>query len=703
MSINTESRSQNRQYQTCVVANVYPPASKRIVDLAHIRISDLRPGNHHFDSVLLLRATGYPEGDRPVRVAVEDRYGAVERLVVHHTPDTDPPEQWILRGAIIAVKEPVYETDPDGAQGRIRVDHLSNVVRLAENDHRVPQAFRPAVPAPPKFATTWQAEGHTARQRDDFIKANDCYSEALSACPAADRTLRQALQRSRAESCQHLGRHEAALDEALASIILATGVQDDVTAHHNAAAYHRAGLATYGLRRFREAAGYFRDADRCAPGTALTKRLLDQTLERIGEEDTGVYDFVAMSNGVSTQHNRLDHADFLKRCEVRDAEDRGQGLFATEDIKAGELVLVEKAFGLAFASDEPQITDRILDTANDCDHIGPDARLLYALLKTLSLNTQQAARFFALYDGGYEYPTELQDIDGVPVIDTFRTLAIATRNRFCCPSVRSTDYFLHPNLRPAKHQDDESSGEPSSGVWLRASRINHACDGNVVRCWIGDMLILHASRDIKRGGEITLQYVLPKVTGVDTQDATERTWGFRCDCALCERDMRTPEEKLIRRKALAEEVRKFMRDEDADDADGAMVSKGKKLYYEMKKTFDGRVFAGKPRPVLIELGEWLCRAYRGRSSHDHVVECALRLLRDHGYNITVTPEGLAVDESHCTLGYLASDAAVFASVAYSALGERENAKRFAELARKLWQTIYAEMRGFEGRYGKLKV
>jgi len=47
------------------------------------------------------------------------------------------------------------------------------------------------------------------------------------------------------------------------------------------------------------------------------------------------------------------------------------------------------------------------------------------------------------------------------------------------------------------------------GLWLLPSFVNHSCCPNARRLHVGDYLIVHASRDLKAGEEITFAYLDP--------------------------------------------------------------------------------------------------------------------------------------------------------------------------------------------------
>ena len=53
---------------------------------------------------------------------------------------------------------------------------------------------------------------------------------------------------------------------------------------------------------------------------------------------------------------------------------------------------------------------------------------------------------------------------------------------------------------------------------MNAAYTNHACNGNAMRSFIGDMIIMKATRDINKGEEILMPYRLPHVDNNVTQE-----------------------------------------------------------------------------------------------------------------------------------------------------------------------------------------
>lgn len=100
----------------------------------------------------------------------------------------------------------------------------------------------------------------------------------------------------------------------------------------------------------------------------------------------------------------------------------------------------------------------------------------------------------------------------------------------------------------------------SSGVWSMASYINHSCLSNARRSFIGDMMIVRASRDLPPNAEITFWYKSPLNCDLKDLPVNLQHWGFKCDCILCQ-DTRSLSRSVLsnRDKLLADLQRLFKR------------------------------------------------------------------------------------------------------------------------------------------------
>ncbi len=75
----------------------------------------------------------------------------------------------------------------------------------------------------------------------------------------------------------------------------------------------------------------------------------------------------------------------------------------------------------------------------------------------------------------------------------------------------------------------------AGGVFLKACRINHSCDANSQNFWNENLnqLTIHASKDIRRGEEITISYMSGSENRRVRQEQLWENFNFTCYCQTC--------------------------------------------------------------------------------------------------------------------------------------------------------------------------
>ncbi len=186
-------------------------------------------------------------------------------------------------------------------------------------------------------------------------------------------------------------------------------------------AYFCAGRAAYELTAYEECKNYFEHALQLSPNDPKTRKELTRAENRIQEEQQGIYEFDSMIRSVTEHNIHLDHADYAQNIEIRSAATHGRGLFSTQFIKAGSLVLCEKAFCLPDMYCEDRPKDLILYNFNSSSRTQRPAQaaLFLKLKQKLYENPHLSSKFFDLDGGSYvRSGKEGKLVDGVPVIDS---------------------------------------------------------------------------------------------------------------------------------------------------------------------------------------------------------------------------------------------------------------------------------------------
>ena len=507
------------EYRTWPISDPYPPSTTPLLNLKPIGISELRLQTRHEGRALILRTFGDPSRRSSVQNGIEDKNGDVKLLLLHNSDPKADVSSILPNNTFFAIKEPLYKITASYIFA-VRVDHPSDLVRLPSTHPLVPVQFGLKALEVGENASKYKDIGNAAFKAKQYPSALEAYTKGLHACSKDDDSLNRDLHRNRSIVNIYQGRYEAALDDACAALT-PDAVDNEVDLKNNFKALYRAGRALYCLEQFSEAHVKFENLLQISPDDKDGQEQLTRTKARLEESATGKYDFTATSNSSKGGPTRVDCASFTANVENRPAGKKGRGLFATKDIKAGELVLVEKAFCV---SSQPKIGDGtpvIMNLDSGVALLGPHAAIVQDLFQKMSRNAKQASRLLDLCEGGYLPKCEAKTVGGMTAIDMFQLTAISSLNCFGCG------------------EPDAPKGTNPAGLWVVASYSNHACDANAISAFLGDCIILRATKDIEKGQEVSTRYRARDFDYIENQQALQNTWKFQCDCTMCAADAQT--------------------------------------------------------------------------------------------------------------------------------------------------------------------
>jgi SET domain-containing protein len=198
---------------------------------------------------------------------------------------------------------------------------------------------------------------------------------------------------------------------------------------------------------------------------------------------------------------------------------------------------------------------------------------------------EQVLRLYGDYKGA---GTKLQQVDGEPIIDTFQIHDIVQRNAF----------------GPGQQTEDEDISNASTGLWIRASYINHSCIPNSKKDFISDLVVFRATRRIQAGEEITHSY--DESSDYELRKTTiRRSWDFECRCQLCVVEEAESEDLRRRRIKAESKANEFAQNNNPVGASGIVVRRAKMLRQALNETYDVKKYKGLPRRGLSVIDEWL--------------------------------------------------------------------------------------------------
>lgn len=192
--------------------------------------------------------------------------------------------------------------------------------------------------------------------------------------------------------------------------------------HYEDALYRKA-QALYDLRRFIESMDILSLCCKKYPQNGRARKLLRDATNRCVEETSGKYPFREMQDNARNGITRLDHATYVGNIEVRQTRSSGRGLFTTAKVRAGDLLLCEKAFGCVHSRKDALGNNysQGYSLRLDCATAVPTARteLTLQVIRELNCRPSSIPQLMDLHHGSYTSVVPLsQGPRGQPIIDS---------------------------------------------------------------------------------------------------------------------------------------------------------------------------------------------------------------------------------------------------------------------------------------------
>ncbi|KAF2122993.1 hypothetical protein BDV96DRAFT_481710 [Lophiotrema nucula] len=587
-SLMADMEDRTDKLPAITVGQPYPPCTATLQTLQPMRLAELRLDTHHRGRRLTVQRVSpvVTLAARSWTMIQGDGEAEIERLEIclHKTRHG---EDLLESGSTFVIKEPFFTLTEEG-EGTLRVDHPSDLCVIYDLRKEAEDlADEEAV------AKKLKDQGNASLRQQQLALAHASYSEGLRLILPKDTSqsgveLTRDLHRNRALINLQLDQLDDAKTDAIASLI---GAEDERSKQLDSKAYSRAGSAAYNLGEYAEAKRYFSEQDRLTPGDKEARVWLRRIEKRLREQSSGIYEWTAIRAGVSRTRPRVDATSHISNIEVKESEGRGRGLFATRSIPAGDVVMCEKAFCVIWGHEREALTAMTYDMRDDRIRVSP-VGLTKAVVEKLLDNPSRIQQVMDLY-GDYQGAgtASATKTDEGPVIDAFRVHDIIARNAF----------------GPGSQFGEESARKASTGLWVRAAYINHSCVFNVTKEFVGDMMVLRATRPIAPGEELFHAYDL--APDYDTrQKSLLTTWGFECDCALCVAEKADGPNLRKKRSQLVSEADQMVQKTHWADAKRVAIARAQRLAKAIEDTYTGEYWEGVPRAEAQGIREWLSRA-----------------------------------------------------------------------------------------------
>ncbi|CAM9101485.1 unnamed protein product, partial [Phaeothamnion confervicola] len=209
---------------------------------------------------------------------------------------------------------------------------------------------------------------------------------------------------------------------------------------------------------------------------------------------------------------------------------RGRGLVTTRSVECGELLLVSR----------PVATHEATAPGGFEGLDGMTVPLATAVLERARRSPADLQRIYMLWGGdaradvlagGMAYGASR--LPPVPTIDMFRSDAAAAA-AFAGPAAVDEARVRRIVGRNRRHGACNPSDHLHRGaaLYLLPSFINHSCVPNAAEVYVGEALVVRASRPLALGEEVTTAY-FDVLAPLDERQQNAASWGFSCRCQRC--------------------------------------------------------------------------------------------------------------------------------------------------------------------------
>ncbi|GFZ43667.1 hypothetical protein JCM24511_01387 [Saitozyma sp. JCM 24511] len=462
-------------------------------------------------------------------------------------------------GCVLAIREPYVRFAVNGNVA-VRVDVPSDVIVL-HHSHPTIQDLRWAYPPVAAFRPSTEQlkeAGNKAMARKDYMVSIVKYSIALTATiehlPPA---LHLALLLNRAQAYLFNGKPGSAYRDCLAARIFMDEHPDVVQPHHRERLAYRSAQAAYDMRLYDRAGRFVQECNQL--GVKQGALLEEMITARQREAKEGSYNWETMFEA-SIEKNApfLDVADYTGSVTVARIPAKGRGLITTQDVKAGELLLVSKALVAAYQAETPGLTVINVDFEHNLmsktSHVTAKVKAVHQLMDNIGLGKM----FDSLQAGtsgschlSSPVVTEDQQLSALlqPYnVDPARLEGILNDNAFGFMQLSKQANTFHPE------RGNDTTDTPTRLFGL-PSLMNHSCIPNTSSFSLGDLMVVRALHDLQKGTEITTSYFPGDEPAASRFDKSTK-WSSKCDCQLCTDD--AAEDHSRRAKMLLAEFAPLM-------------------------------------------------------------------------------------------------------------------------------------------------
>jgi hypothetical protein len=277
---------------------------------------------------------------------------------------------------------------------------------------------------------------------------------------------------------------------------------------------------------------------------------------------------------------------------------------------------------------------------------------------------------------------------GVDNTTRFLVERIMTYNVFGCPD---SSLNTHNEILASASREPAQFG--SCGIWTKASYLNHSCVSNARRAFIGDMMVVRATRDLAANTELNFWYQIPDGVNFKKLQKKLKSWGFVCDCAMCNDARTTKAAVFAQREKLLTQLKQLC---ESSQPKFPSTERFERLLRALDATYV-RPAADVPRLPLWDPQLLLVRIYILRNNVAKSLEWISNVLSTLGFAVVgMDPSSTSFEIKRwgMVIDHL-EEIFLHARTAFDAAGSPGDSRRAEEYARVAYRIVVGENSSFQ--------
>lgn len=247
------------------------------------------------------------------------------------------------------------------------------------------------------------------------------------------------------------------------------------------------------------------------------------------DEETEIFKLIQSKDYILNKHTKeYRFCNYISpKLNLEFRKDKGLFYVANENIKQGELLLLEKPLVGIFSDEYEKFKYEILENLKITQESDDENYILYNILsnKLIERLEFEHEKDFIIKNLSPLYSGENSELNLIQRSEIFFENFVKDKYSVISKIVSSNGVLSIRNSLGLDYKDI------CYGLWTKFNFFNHSCSPNCFYFGVGPYISVRSTGNISEGQELTISYIEPKP--YNERLISLKKWNFDCKCDLC--------------------------------------------------------------------------------------------------------------------------------------------------------------------------